>query len=379
MRLSTEEGILIIDDNPLNLSVLGQTLKEAGFKVTIANSGKSGIYAAQKQMPELILLDIQMPEMDGFETCKLLKEDEKTKQIPIIFLTAFNNKSQIVQGFEYGAVDYITKPFDKNEVISRIKNHICIYKLQSEIKYKNTVLTTLLEKEKELNKIRTNFISIVSHDLKTPLAVINTANEFIREEYSNLPNFNLHYNDLISKSIKKINSILNRASIFSLANSSQVVLTYRNTNLKDFCQNMINEFLFSQSNKERIEFICEGENFNYSIDSNIVYHIFSNIISNALKYSNENTSIICTLKETGTGFIFSVKDKGVGISKEDQEKIFEDYFRGSNTSSINGTGIGLAIVKKLTHLHGGRLEVESKINEGTCFRIIIDADTLMDS
>lgn len=247
MRLSTEEGILIIDDNPLNLSVLGQTLKEAGFKVTIANSGKSGIYAAQKQMPELILLDIQMPEMDGFETCKLLKEDEKTKQIPIIFLTAFNNKSQIVQGFEYGAVDYITKPFDKNEVISRIKNHICIYKLQSEIKYKNTVLTTLLEKEKELNKIRTNFISIVSHDLKTPLAVINTANEFIREEYSNLPNFNLHYNDLISKSIKKINSILNRASIFSLANSSQVVLTYRNTNLKDFCQNMINEFLFPKA------------------------------------------------------------------------------------------------------------------------------------
>jgi two-component system sensor histidine kinase/response regulator len=164
--------ILIVDDTPANLLLLGQILKDNGYKVRPVPSGSMALQVAEKEKPDLILLDIMMPEMDGFEVCSRLKKNEDLKDVPIIFISALNNTNDIVKAFKSGGADYINKPFQAEEVIARVTTHLKIYQQRKELQ--------------EINATKDKFFSIIAHDLRGPLSGFMSLTEMMADESFNL-------------------------------------------------------------------------------------------------------------------------------------------------------------------------------------------------
>lgn len=363
--------ILLIDDLPQNLAVLGNTLKESGYKIIVASSGKAGIHAAQTQFINIILLDIQMPEMDGYEVCENLKKHNKTKDIPVIFLTAKSETESVVKGFEVGGVDYISKPFDKKEVLVRIHNHITLQELQIELKNKNEKLESLLQKEREVSNIKSSLISLASHDLRTPLAVIMSSNQIL-EEYSEKlsEHAKLNHHSNIDKSTRRMEKMLDNILLYSKAESSKIAVNFEVKDARDFCHKIIQE-LRSITKEEHIIHLVVEENLKVNIDPTLFEHVILNLLNNAIKYSPDGGAISINVQTKDENAEFIIKDEGVGIPKEEIQYLFTEFFRAENVKGIKGTGIGLSIVKKFVELHNGSIRIKSELNKGSEFIISI--------
>ncbi|MCP5495951.1 MAG: hybrid sensor histidine kinase/response regulator [Leptospiraceae bacterium] len=365
--------ILLIDDVPQNLKVLGNTLKEVGYKVIIAANGQTGIHAAKTQKINLILLDIQMPEMDGYDVCRELKSDEITKEIPVIFLTASHETEALVKGFELGGMDYITKPFDKKEVLVRIHNHLMIRDLQLELKEKNDILQKLLDREREVSQIKTNLISLASHDLRSPLAVISSSNQMLGgygDQLSGKAKQNHHHN--IDISVQNIEKMLDNILMYSKVESSKVVLNVQSMYAKEFCTKLLAELRII-SYTHTIKLSIEENGLEIKADPILFQHIFLNLLSNAIKYSPEQSTIIWSITKQNGKVIFGIKDEGIGIPEDEIPKLFTEFHRARNVKDIKGTGLGLFIVKQFVELHGGSIEVKSELWKGSEFIVSIPA------
>lgn len=367
--MEKKKEILIIDDVPQNLAVLGKTLRSDGYKIIIAGAGEAGIYAARNQMPSLILLDVHMPKMDGFEVCQKLKQDRVTQDIPIIFLTADDDKQNVITGLKLGAVDYITKPFERKEVLARVKTHIHQNEISKEKELENLELAKDLRHEKDVNEYITNLLSMLTHDLKNPLTVISTSAALLSDERVTLPDKKQKYNHNIQSSIKQIDELIERILFFSTTNAREITPVFEECDIIQLCNTIIADFQFIYG-ENRIEFHTLTEKLMVKIDKTIFSHILSNLVSNAIKYSAAETVVRCYLEHDSQNWQFSVVDQGIGIPKKEIAKLFNDYYRGSNVAKNSGMGVGLSIVRKIIDLHHGSIEVESELNKGSIFRII---------
>ncbi len=360
MNGTKKASILIVDDNPKNIQVISSILHEKGYNISISTSGIQALNAINAKMPDLILLDIEMPEMDGYEVCKQLKSDVKTKEIPVIFLTAKIETENIVYGFEIGAVDYITKPFNVAELLARVATHIELKKSR--------------EKLIELNATKDRFFSIIAHDIKNPFAGILTSSELLL--YA-LPRYEKHQ---IEQSVARIydsakqgfNLLVNLLE-WSQTQTDGIQFNPTKLNLKMVAQTSLNVVKELAENKNILINNEINSNLSINADENLLNAIFRNLLTNAVKFTPSPGTITIFATELDGLIEVSVSDTGVGMSRKILENLFkiENKTSKPGTAKESGTGLGLILCKEFVEKHGGKIWIDSELNKGSVFKFTI--------
>lgn len=408
--------ILIVDDNPTNLSVLAYALKGAGFSIRIATDGQSAIEQIQDELPELILLDVQMPGIDGFETCKRLKANPTTQDIPIIFMTALADVKSKVKGLSLGAVDYITKPFEQEEVLVRVRIHLQLRHLTKTLQQWNENLeqqvverTSALQKAQvqlvQQEKLATlgQLVAGVAHEINNPMSCIvsnitpasryltdiKTAIELYQKYYPQpVPEISQVLEELdidfclddLSKilnsmklSADRIQNILVSLRRFSRSDSTKKILV----NLHDGIDSsliILQHRLKGMSSRPGIDIIKEyGELPAIECYPGPLNQVFMNILANAIDALEERAEPAITIKTellAQKWVKVQIVDNGSGIAEDLQLKLFEPLFTTKPVGK--GTGLGLSISRQIVEeKHGGKIELSSEVGKGTCVSILI--------
>ncbi|MTJ50468.1 response regulator, partial [Dolichospermum sp. UHCC 0259] len=367
--------ILVIDDNPTNLEILDYTLSVAGYKVQTEEKGENVIQQIHFSLPDLILLDVLLPDVNGFELCQRLKSDPITESIPIIFMTALVDTVDKVKGLHLGAVDYITKPFQKEELLARVQTHLHLRQLSKTLEIKNQQLTELtedlenrvaertaelkqaLDKEKELNQLKSRFITMASHEFRTPLAIISSSSGILQEFSDRISEERKQEHlQTIQHTIKHITQILDDVLMINRVETDKIELRLESADIIDFCRRLQSEV--AASNKQyTINFSVDlGEeiianSLLIQFDKKLLRQILANLLDNAVKYSPNHNLVNFSLSKADDKIIFKISDYGIGIPQADQDKLFESFHQASNVGNIAGTGLGLSIVKKCNCSH----------------------------
>ncbi len=356
--------ILIVDDTRVNLQLLGKILMKVNYELAIANSGYEALDMVKEVKPDLILLDVMMPGIDGYDVCKALKSSPDTKDIPVIFLTAKSEKEDIVTGFDLGAVDYVTKPFNSAELLARVKTHL-------ELKYARDLLAKQNEKLKQLNDVKNEFLGMAAHDLRNPIGSITTTLSYILEYLnSNLSEKQVKFLRNIEKAGKYMNVLLNDLLDLTAIESGKLTLRLTEEDYINFLKENISlNQMLADKKAITIDFNYE-DNISYiTFDRDKITQVMNNLISNAVKFSHGDTRITVDIKRGEDCIITSVIDQGQGIPEKELPYIFKEFHRSTvkATDGEKSTGLGLAITKKIVEGHGGKIGVESKVMEGSRF------------
>ena len=377
--------ILLVDDQPDNLRLLSALLSERGYEPRGVINGRMAIKAAKSSQPDLILLDIMMPEMDGYEICEQLKSEPKTREIPVIFVSAKDEAIDKVRAFGLGAVDYIPKPFHVDEVLARIENHLNLRKLQKQLKEQNALFQqeimmrqqteqALQKANQELAKTNAElekFAYVTSHDLQAPLATIVSYAQLLQQKYkSNLDNQANEYINYIINGCSRMQNTIEDLLEYSRVGKIQKPFSLVDVNsiIDTVCSNL-------QSIIHQNQATIIYHNLPIVIaDSSQLLQLFQNLIDNSIKYRREEPpKIEISVESKENEYLFIVNDNGMGIDSKYFEKIFQIFQRLHNHQEYPGTGIGLAICQKIVELHGGRIWVESQLGEGTTFYFTINS------
>jgi len=361
--------LLVVDDIPANVSLLLEFLTHAGFKVLVAKEGKAAIKKAEYAHPDLILLDVMMPGMNGFEVCKTLKSNEKTKDIPIIFMTALSDTVDKVNGFSLGAVDYITKPIQHEEVLARVTTHLKLRKLQQqlqqELQFRQEYSVKLEKQNMELNA----FARTVAHDLKNPLSGIIGLNERLKEMCSNDTGDKeslTTYLQLIGESGHKMLDIINALLLLARASEQDEVKK----------QPLDMSRIVAQVIEKRLVYMIRDFQGQIRLPETWptalgyapwIEEVWANYLSNGLKYGGRPPYLELGADTPVEGTVrFWVRDNGPGLSKEAQSKLFTPFMR-LHQNHADGHGLGLSIVRQVVEKLGGEVGVESAEGEGSVF------------
>ncbi len=368
--------LLIVDDNPTNLGVMLDYLKRYGFKMMVARDGEGALKRARYAKPDIILLDVMMPGIDGFETCRQLKADETTRHIPVIFMTALAGSDDKVKGFEVGAVDYVTKPLYQEEVLARLITHLKIKDLTQKLQSAN----------EELNRANANkdkFFSIIAHDLKGPFQPLLGMSEllaFMTEEIHpvELRDRIEEAGALIHRSAKNVYNLLENLLQWSQIQMNRIEYKPDNLDLTRMVQGNIQLLVTNATNKDiMLQNNVSQELFVY-VDENMISTVIRNLISNALKFTplGGQVTIKAEVRNQPSPpnlVEIAVIDTGVGIKEENLNKLFkiEVHHSTVGTAREQGTGLGLIICKEMVEKNGGKIWVESEFGKGTTIKFTV--------
>jgi light-regulated signal transduction histidine kinase (bacteriophytochrome) len=356
--------ILIVDDTPSNLQLLSIMLTKQGYKVRKATNGQMALRSVQAAPPDLILLDIKMPHIDGYETCRCLKVNHRTSEIPIIFVSVLDDAVDKVKAFTVGGADYITKPFQEAEVIARIENQLRLQQLQKQLIEQNTQLQQLNQELLHSNQELEQFAYAVSHDLQQPLLSITGFVKLIFLKYQN------SLNPDVLNCLERIESAGSRMQQFiqDLLTYAQADKHSQELQLID-CNLVIGQVLDSLQviiSENQAEITCDTLP---RVMGNLaqLFQLFQNLISNAVKFHRSDVSpqIKISAKLEDRFWLLSVQDNGIGISSRDLEHIFELFHRVHHSEEYPGSGLGLATCKKIVERFDGRIWIESQLHVGT--------------
>lgn len=368
-QIQSKPTVLIVDDTAANIEMLGAMLRVKDIQMLASMSGSQALTIAEAKMPDVILLDIQMPEMDGYEVCKKLKEHPTTKDIPVIFLTAKNETADIVKGFDLGAVDYITKPFRPQELFARLRTHIQLTTLQKQTLAQNRELLAL-------NKLKNEFLGIAVHDLKNPLSGIIGLAEFLRQNDTDTATTHQCLDTIISQSHRMFGIIKNLLSVNALERGSFTV-NLQPMNLAALITPIVESYSIKAEQKS-LSLVMDVEPTIYALaDELAITQALDNLISNALKFSPLGKTIIVRTRSTpdNTRVLIDVQDEGPGISPEDQQQLFKTFTKLSArpTAGESSTGLGLSIVKRMVEAMDGKVFCTSELGKGATFTIELPA------
>ncbi|MFN8455386.1 MAG: hybrid sensor histidine kinase/response regulator [Anaerolineae bacterium] len=370
---SPHPTVLIIDDLPANLGILVEYLEEAGIEVMVARTGEFGLDIAKYAHPDLILLDVMMPGLDGFETCQKLKAHELTQDIPVIFTTALASTEDKVKGFAAGAVDYVTKPLQKEEVLARVTAHLKISELTHRLKKANESLT-------KLNVDKDKFFSIIAHDLQGPFMPIIGAAEFILQADKRLSDQDIHdVSAMIYNSARRVSHLLDNLLQWSRMQMGRMSYKPILVNLFELFERNVELFVPTVKLKNITLQSTLDQPITVYADEHMVDLILRNLTSNAIKFTPEGGWITLSAKllpEEQFAEI-TVADNGVGFSPEALERIFEPsvYYSSLGTSNERGTGLGLVICQEMITRHNGQFIIESQSGIGTTIKFTIPQES----
>jgi light-regulated signal transduction histidine kinase (bacteriophytochrome) len=359
--------ILIVDDTPDNLRLLSKTLSEQGYEVQCAINGNLALMAVKHERPDLILLDIKMPEMDGYEVCKRLKNQAETAEIPVIFLSALDDVFDKVKAFNIGGADYITKPFQVEEVFARIENQLTICSLQQQLQTKNIKLEHLNQELQRSNQELEEFAYIVSHDLQQPLQTITGFAELLLALKSEI-NLEQEAEEYVTPILEE--GIRMQELIQNLLEYSRVGTKKRHFEITD-CQEIFRKSLGDLHSviEESCAIITHDTLPTLRADRIQLGQLFQNLIGNGIKYQRPNIQpkIVISVQEKPQEWLFRVEDNGIGIKPENFDRIFQVFQRLHTYQDYPGSGVGLAICKKIVERHQGKIWLESEWGIGTTF------------
>lgn len=367
--------VLIVDDTEANVILLSHVLKAEGFNIMVAFNGADTLEILEARKPDLILLDVMMPEMSGYEVCSRINEIDDLKHIPVIFLSALSETSNKVEGFESGGVDYITKPFQKEEVLARIKNHLYLAKLQKEREEQIQVLKEREAELENLNRKKDSLIRMVSHDIKNPLVGIVGITKMINERPDMLDQQKKEMLEAVEKSGAKLLDMVQTMLDNDSSNSFKEELNTRVVYLGKLIDRVISvnkpKAIFKEIGLGVADTDFEGSMI---LDEEKIEVLLNNLVSNALKFTPKGGKVSLSFSHEGDHGLFKVSDTGIGIPEESREGLFssrEDVKREVvlGTNGEKGTGLGLDVVLKYVELHNGKIWVESKVGEGSTFYI----------
>lgn len=352
MLLQKSFDILLVDDTPEHIDVAVEVLKDSNFKIRVATDGNTALKLIYHQKPDLILLDIYMPKMDGFELCKLIKNTPDLKSIPIIFLTSFSDEESIRKGFESGGQDYVVKPFNATELLSRVNTHL--------------MLKCHAESLKEANKELDSFCYTVAHDLKSPLLSLNKLVEFLAADHLNQLDWagkELVYN--IQEKSSEIIHTIERLLEFSKMCEMQV--NFEVLNLDEMFIEIYNELRNLEPERNISIHIQPLPMVNG--DRVLIRILISNILSNAFKYTRNKQSTIIDIQssEVSNEYVFSIKDNGAGFDMKYSSRLFGVFQRLHTKDEFEGSGVGLAICQRILKRHKGRAWMIGEIDKGATF------------
>jgi signal transduction histidine kinase len=353
--------ILVVDDNPLNLKVLFQYLTDEGYRVLVAEDGPSAVDQARKALPDLILLDVLMPGMNGFEACRELKADETTKGIPVIFLTALSATVDKLEGFNSGGVDYLTKPLQYDEVVARVQTHLKLSGLQRELAAKNKAL-------EELDQKKNILLSILAHDLRSPVVTFVSGTRILDELTQDGTEIKGVVSEL-SDHANRLNELLENLLYWSrlvLQNDRvERALVPADRTIREVVGLVHGD---AQRKSQDIVVDIAPDAMLYA-EPHAFTSIMRNLLSNAMKFTPKGGRITvgATMEETRTRV--TVSDTGTGLSDAEMECIFDltRRVRKAGTEGEKGSGLGLILCKELVEGHGGEIEVRSAEGRGTEF------------
>jgi signal transduction histidine kinase len=403
--------ILIVDDNATNLSVLSQSLKSAGYKVRMAANGNDALAQIERALPELILLDVQMPGIDGFETCRRLQANPTTQRIPVIFMTALADAESKVKGLSLGAVDYITKPFEQAEVLARVKVHWQLKRLTDGLEAAVAERTDALQQaqvqlvQQEKLSALGELVAGVAHEINNPLSFIISniapAKEYLAEITALLQLYQQHYPEPISTIAQQLEALdlaFTLSDFASLLNSmelgtermKEIAMTLRNfartdgekrvaTDLHQGLEGtllLLKHRLKNQGTRPEIEVVRQYGNLPLvECYPGPLNQVFMNLLANAIDALEEAwekdqrpLTLRITTEPLAEAIAIQIVDNALGMSEATKQRLFEPLFTTKATGK--GTGLGLSISRQIvTEKHHGHLSCQSTPGQGTEFRV----------
>ncbi|MEA3558371.1 MAG: hybrid sensor histidine kinase/response regulator [Candidatus Thermoplasmatota archaeon] len=367
--------VLIVDDTPKNIQVLGSMLRDKGFEVSFSMNGNDALKKLKKKDYDLILLDVMMPGINGFETCRRIKADPDLADVPVIFLTARTDDESKMEGFESGGVDYVEKPFKNYELMARVDSHLNLKRARDDIKFQKKQLEQenifrkalqmklerTNEKLKEAEQIKNEFISILSHDMGTPITVIKGNLELIEQmNWDKLPEPVQNLIRNMEKASNILDHLRNNTLDLSRMDVGTMELDLNELDLEVLIREAVSDIVtITNSKNQNIHIDLPEKMPAINGDMFKLKRVITNYLSNASRYSDEGKDIFITAKVYDKEVEVKVMDNGRGLMKEELERVFERFYRTGKRVE-GSTGLGLAIVKGIIKGHGGRAWAESE-------------------
>lgn len=372
--------LLIVEDEEIVAFDIESTLKSLGYEVlAVVASGEEAIAFAAKIHPDLVLMDIMLKgSIDGIQAAE---EINKHFNIPVIYLTAYGDISTLDRAKITQPFGFLVKPFEERELYTAIE--IALSRHQAEEKMRQA-----LEKEKELSQLKSLFVANASHEFRTPLATIRSSGELLERHCQDcMDEKKSKHFYRIQTAVNQMIQLLDNLLVIGKAEADKLEFNPAPLNLIEFCNNLVEELQLNAGSKHSlgkdahpqgmadvpkiIVFTSRGDCTNACMDENLLRQILTNLLSNAIKYSPKGEIVTFELSCQDKVAIFRIQDRGIGISLEDQEQLFEPFYRAANVGTIKGTGLGLSIVKKCVDLHNSHIFVESEVGVGTTFTVTL--------
>lgn len=364
----SEYKILIVDDVMSNVLLLKVLLTNEKFAIATASNGRQALEQVEKENPDLVLLDVMMPDMSGFEVAQHLKSNPNTADIPIIFLTALNSTADIVKGFQVGANDFISKPFNKEELIIRVTHQISLVAAKR----------LILSKTEELQRTiagRDKLYSVIAHDLRSPMGsikmvlnmlILNLPSEKIGAEMYELLT-------MANQTTEDVFSLLDNLLKWTKSQIGKLNVVYQDVDLVEVTDGVIEIFSMVASLKKIRIREMKPEKMMVNADIDMLKTVVRNLLSNAIKFSKENSEVLVKMEEVDGMAVVSVQDYGCGISEEGQKELLhtDTHFSTFGTNNEEGSGLGLLLCKDFVVKNGGKLWFTSKEGEGSIFSFSI--------
>jgi signal transduction histidine kinase len=353
-------SILVVDDTPANLQMLADMLKKRGYRARPVPSGRLAIQAAKVDPPDLILLDINMPVMDGYQVCAELKKDRLLASIPVIFISAYGEPLDKIRAFSAGGVDYITKPFHVEEVEARVAVHL-------QLRQQQRALELTLAKQQELEGMRDSMVHMIVHDLRTPLTAVFNYLDLVREQEAGFISPESMQNlDLAMKASRWMVQMVTVLLDASKIEAGQMNLRFVSCDVGDVLAEAI-DAIRSLAEEKNVTY-CRAE-VRASVDRDAIVRVVQNLVSNALKLTPPGGEVKVALHGNEESLRIEVSDHGPGIAAEHHPKIFEKFGQLDTNvrQSIASSGLGLYFCKLAVEAHGGRIGVDSQVGQGSTF------------
>jgi two-component system sensor histidine kinase/response regulator len=360
--------ILVVDDVAANVLLLKVLLTNEKFQIVTARNGREALEQVKAENPDLILLDVMMPEMSGFEVAEHLRSNPETEDVPIIFLTALNGSSDVVKAFHSGANDFISKPFNKEELMIRVRHQISLVAAKR----------ALIERNEELHRTitsRDKLYSVIAHDLRSPLGsikmvlnmlIINLPPEMIGEEMHELLT-------VANQTTEETFALLDNLLKWTKSQIGRLKICYQDTNIVEILQSVMDIFNMVADLKGISIKLEAPDRMMANADIDMIKTVVRNLLSNAIKFSRENSTIVISATTQDGMAIVSVKDSGCGIAEEDQAKLLhtDTHFSTFGTNNEEGSGLGLLLCQDFVEKNNGKLWFTSKKGEGSTFSFSI--------
>ncbi len=387
---ASDRIILLVDDNPTNLGVLFDSLNHSGFRLLVAQDGESALEQVGYARPDIILLDVMMPGLDGFATCRQLKANPDTKDIPVIFMTALADTVDKVKGFEAGAIDYVTKPIQPDEVLARVKTHLAMQSLQRQLQDQNDRLQAEIQERQKVEAALRIFLHAVSHDLRNPVMGMSMVlKNLLKQVVSELKSTGQAATKLTAEAVALPRPVLDRMILscdrqLKLINSLieahatevwGVPLQCQPLSLGVFTQHLAADWqpMLEQHQAMLKNDIPPDLPWVWA-DGDQLWRVYENLIANALKHNPPGLTLtlaaeMLAIADSSDEMMIRciVQDDGVGMTPEQSLSLFDLYAKGHSPRRDTGLGLGLFLCREIIQAHGGEIGIDSAPHAGSTF------------